>query len=244
MKKLLAIIGITLLWAGSAGATVVVRRAAAGGALAVETVGGTISSGTLTTTNLSFTTTADTDVLLVYVAFRRNASQTVSAITYNGFDLVLSTQNPNQQMRTQIWYTTATAALSAGTHNISITMSASVPGFGMSAISLKNSANPTPVDKFQNTTQSVTTSSATFNSISVGDISTSLLCKQDASTSEPTLNTSGAVLQVDFDFNSGGAGNGGHFKVATRVATTTSDTLNFSWSSAANHGHVGSTVVQ
>ena len=245
MKRLL-IFAALLSLAGVANAArglVIIPRAptesvgGGGGVLEVESVGTNhISSGVVTTASMTYTTTADTDMIVLGIAWRRNSGQGVSSINWTvaggsaePLSQITDTTSPSAQKRTQLYFLRNPGV---GTGNINVTMTEAVPGLGFAAANISGT-NSDPINGDAQAA-SVTTSSATATT-TVGDILITVMTKQDPSTSEPTLNTSGAVLQKDFDYSSGG--NGGHFKFTTQVADATSETINYSWTTAANHAH-------
>jgi hypothetical protein len=127
----------------------------------------------------------------------------------------------------------------AGTFNIAVTMSASVPGFSMRALSFTGSTG-VPQDPLS-TIGSVTTSTLTFTT-GEGNLVLTGIAKQDPSTSEPSLNSPNSTLWYDTDF--GSTGNGAHFKIAVSLATSLVFTtaVNYSWTSAANHAFAGTVI--
>lgn len=219
-------------WAES---TVLIRRIAAGGLpLAVENLSNAISSGTVTSATTTITTTADTTLVVLVIAYRRNSSQSVTAVTLNGVDMTLSTQTSSAPKRIRIEYYENPGA---GTFDMAVTMSASVPGFAMRALSFTG-ATVAPFND-QATVGSVTTSTLTFTTQS-GDLVITGLTKQDPATSEPNMNSPDTTIWHDADYSS--SGNGGHFKIAVSSATGTSKDVNYSWTSAANHAFAGAVL--
>jgi hypothetical protein len=214
-----------------------VSNAAGGGgavsSFAVENLSNGISSGTVTSATTTITTTANTTLVVLVSAWRRSGSQSATATTFGGTSMTTSTQTVSDQMRIRISYILSPGA---GTFPIALTLSASTPGFAMRAISFTGST-VAPLNELQNT-GSVTTSTLTFVSQS-GDLILTGMTKQDASTSEPVLNTANSTIWYDTDFNSGGGSNGGHFKIAITSATGVSTPVNYSWPTAANHGIAG-----
>ncbi len=213
-----------------------------GGSPAIETIGTTISSSVVTSSSMVFTCGGSTDMLLVGISLRRGAGQDPTHVTWSDgsttYNMTLSTRTSSSHQFRNYWYYLSNPA--SGTGNIVVTYSAATTGVGVVSASITGTTSTAPVNPYIHTTQSVTTSSATATT-STGDIFLSLMIKQDSTTSEPTLNTADATLHKDLDYSSGG--NGGHLKFASVVADASSETINYSWTTAANHAHAGIVII-
>jgi hypothetical protein len=207
-----------------------------GATLSVENFSGGVSSAAVTSATETITTTANTTLVVTVIAYRRNSGQSVNATTLNGVDMPTSTQTAADVMRVRVVYSTSPGV---GTWNVCTTMSASVPGFAMRTMTFTGTTT-NPLNELQ-TTGSVTTSTLTFTT-NTGDLVLTGMTKQDSSTSEPALNATNTTLWYDTDFNSAGAGNGGHFKIAISSSTGSTKAVNYSWTTAANHAFAGCVI--
>jgi hypothetical protein len=192
-----------------------------------------ISSGSVTSASMSFTCTANTKLLLVGIGYRRNGGQNPT-ITYAGSNLT-QLDFAGGSMAAGLYFLRNPTS---GSNNVVVTMSASVPGLAVAALSFTG-VTTDPDSSAAGTAGSVTTSTQTRNTSS-GDFLVGVLVKQDPTTSNPTKNTAGDTLQHDFTFSS--LGNGGYFKMTTSTATGATTDTNFSWTTAANRAHAAGVV--
>lgn len=216
----------------------VIRRSTVGGSggggggipFALESIGPGISSGTVTSSSMSFTTTSSTTLLALGVVYRDNTGQGINSCTWNGSEFFTWLNGDHGQMSASTLFLRNP---SAGTHNIVCTLTATTAGFAMNAAAYTGVHND-PIMESAGNAGSVTTSTVTQTTTS-GQLLMSVLVKQDPSTSTPVLNTAGAFKVFSSTFSS--SGSGGFFDITTTTATTPSTSLNYSWTSAANHAH-------
>ncbi len=159
------------------------------------------TSGSAASFTFAHATTGANRLLVVGVAIRTDAGQTVTSITYSGSALTfVRADTLAASVRSELWYRIAPAT---GSNNVVVTLSASAKA-AVGAISLTGVAQTAPVDAQNGATGTSATPTETVTTVTDGAWVVDALAFRSTGAGTPTGNPGGGQTQRWSQYNEGG----------------------------------------